>query len=330
VLNRIAPEYYMSAANWLGPFVVRKIALLVDKSIHCLIGLKNAMPLENSTAYVFPLNTVIEDDDAFSYFDCYLASLSNENARQVTDRINTNNLKALVDVDATLAERWYSLFINLDNHLVDAIYNVILSLADVLSEKEPDRTLQLLDRIQNNVPFRGDVSYKYPSVKMLALVTWAGEHCVGLDEKRFQRLDSAKTDVELSQEVNAALLKNRHELLSRYIEQKLSMVYPAAIARGLMVAGFSDQSDANDDTLQQYTNVGGFLGSVCEAAKYAYERNIWARHWFQLMNETTDPVDFWRYKVLFVKIADDRFYIWKDQYIPQGPCVKQFSHTYDS
>lgn len=55
---------------------------------------------------------------------------------------------------------------------------------------------------------------------------------------------------------------------------------------------------------------------------YAYERNIWAEHWFREMYKAEQPHDFWRYSVLFAKIIDGRFDVWETT---TGTCGEPFN-----
>lgn len=86
-----------------------------------------------------------------------------------------------------------------------------------------------------------------------------------------------------------------------------------------MVAGFSDQSEFNDEIIKRYEGSAGLIGSAQKAAKYTYERNVWARHWFEKMCQTDENTDFWCYAVLFSKICDGRFDVWRSNYAQKGP-----------
>ena len=83
------------------------------------------------------------------------------------------------------------------------------------------------------------------------------------------------------------------------------------IARALMVAGLSDQSDFNDEALARHRDTPGFIGRVQLAAMYAYERNIWSKQWFKQLCETQSSEVFWRFSVLLTKIVDGRYEVWR-------------------
>jgi hypothetical protein len=104
---------------------------------------------------------------------------------------------------------------------------------------------------------------------------------------------------------------------------------PAEISRSIMVTGFSDQCKFNDEILKRYEGSAGLLGSAQKAAKYAYERNVWARHWFEKMCQTDENTDFWRYAVLFLKIVDGRFAAWHSDYAQKGSSIQSFGPPVD-
>jgi hypothetical protein len=83
------------------------------------------------------------------------------------------------------------------------------------------------------------------------------------------------------------------------------------IARALMVAGLSDQSDFNDEVLARHRDMPGFIGRAQLAAMYAYERNIWSKQWFKQVRETQSSEDFWRFSILLTKIVDGRYEVWR-------------------
>jgi hypothetical protein len=151
-----------------------------------------------------------------------------------------------------------------------------------------------------------------------AMAIWAGGRSFALDEQRGIRLNHAKTDHDLSLEVLAGLINGQQEFLMQYINEKLMSDEPAEIARGIMVAGFSDANEFNSEVLSRYENSAGLIGLAYKAAKYAYERNCWARHWFEQMSKAVEPSDFWCSTVLFNKIIDGRFVVWVDEYPKVG------------
>ena len=133
-----------------------------------------------------------------------------------------------------------------------------------------------------------------------------------------ERLDLARNDHELATEVLAALLNREESTLRAFIRERLNKGEPEGIARALLVAGFSGQEDQNREVLGRHRDAKGFIGEAYKAAKYAHDRDGWARHWFEEMRKAGDPTEFWRYSVLFTKIVDGRFMIWSSEYERRG------------
>lgn len=82
--------------------------------------------------------------------------------------------------------------------------------------------------------------------------------------------------------------------------------------------------------LSQYSGSKGFIGSAVDAANFAYERNVWSRHWYKLMCETDSLEDFWRYGILLTKIVDGRFEIWEKNSDKKGSAISSFSSCFKS
>ena len=102
------------------------------------------------------------------------------------------------------------------------------------------------------------------------------------------------------------------------------MEAPAEKARALMVVGFSDHSECNDDVLKKYRGTPGFIGGVCDVAIGAYDRNKWGRHWYSKMCKASDPVEFWGSSVLFLKIVDGRYDLWSAEFEEKCRVMERF------
>ncbi|MGD9653479.1 MAG: hypothetical protein AB7V12_14035, partial [Candidatus Dadabacteria bacterium] len=121
-------------------------------------------------------------------------------------------------------------------------------------------------------------------------------------------------DYDLENVVLADYQFMKHVMLERYVDEKLATGEPSMIARALMVAGFSNKSSHAESVLEKYKNTVGFIGAACNAAMYAYERNVWAMHWFERMCQAKSAREFWCNSVLFTKVVDGRYSIWRSQY----------------
>ena len=148
------------------------------------------------------------------------------------------------------------------------------------------------------------------------------------DTVRLNRLDQALTDQDIAAEALAALKCGADSFLKSYVNRKLAMEEPYEQARGLMVAGFSDENEFNTDVLKRFEGVDGLIGQAHQAARYAYERNSWARHWCDQMYHASEPGEVWRYAILLQKIVDARYEVWSKKYFVEGSLYDQYAYSF--
>lgn len=334
-LNRIAPQLYGEAARILGGDAAREVARRIDASIRSAAGLSLDVAVLNieirdtggaepahyladekiapSANPVDALRRLSESNEAFeerqrrieAAFDAFKAELTKAKASIILDRLRFREFDVIVAADPKIAEGWYDLFIDLPTPRRAAIHNLGLLLAHALAESSADKAVRLFEALNEGEPLvRG--TFGRAGITLDALSIWSAKDHSALEAIRFDRLDKARNDNEIALEVLAAIESGREALLKAYIEARLQSDEPAAIARALMVAGLSPDSEFNRGVLARYKDVPGFIGRAAAAAMYAYERNIWSIHWREKMRTATEGEDFWRYAVLLEKIADGR------------------------
>ena len=204
------------------------------------------------------------------------------------------------------------LFLGPDSPDLPLVYNVALRTAYAISGDEPEKAKSLFEMLWKSKPGVG-IIYGPARLMLDQVALWKSAANSILDELRRAQLERAVTDHELAMEVLAAEQAGRHDILDAYIKDKCSSDTPAVVARGLMVAGFCDDREEPAHVLAAHAGRAGLIGEAHSAAEYAFERNRWARCWYQKMAETKDPVQYWVNKCLFAKIVDGRFYLWKRQ-----------------
>lgn len=355
-LNRISERIYGPAARMLNSDVVHEIALRIDTAIHNAVGLDAntiAPEIEFQANPISPLELgwfslsekppgpkdiskevghFQESDAEFElrheqYHEKFLqfkTTLTEAKARIILDYITPEEFVAIVHAAGELAIHWYELFMNIPDSKLPAVHNLILLLAHALMPNNQEKARELFLRVKDSEPLM-KLTYGKAGIQLDQMAIWAGIRNPVSDELRFERLDHAVNDHELFVEVLAALSNGKHELLSEYIESKLCREEPAEIARGIMVAGFSDCSESNCKVLKRYEGSAGLIGHALEAAKYAYERNVWARHWYDKMCGTEDNIQFWCHSVQFSKIVDARFEVWGTSFEEKGNSARLFS-----
>lgn len=354
-LNRISPRLYGRAAAMLDANTVREIARRIDASINHAAGLEAdllAPDIElrvGSSAYDRPgqfsvserpsetrgieevMSRFSESSEAFekrqrhahNAFIEFKTNLTRAKARIILNNIDLEDFAPVVETAEDFADRWHRLFMNIDNAKLRAVHNLVLLLAHALGRKAPGKAEELFRRVQDCKPMVR-FTFGAAGIQLDAMAIWAGVRTPILDDLRFARLDQVGTDHDLALEVLAALLDSQQELLAAYIETKLRKEEPSEISRGIMVAGFSDQNEVNDEILKRYEGSAGLVGSAYKAAKYAYDRNVWARLWFEKMCQTDENTDFWCYATLFSKVVDGRFSVWHSNYARKGSSIQSF------
>ena len=359
-LDRMSSRHYGWAARWLGSTVAQEVARRIDFSISAALGVhvENTLPdveyrcrhekRPNSFPYrvteregqsdvvAEPWKRRLPSDEEFEEqerrrheaFETFRKKLDQANAGILVDDIAKEEFEAIVDADPEAADRWYRSFSGLGEGARQAVHNLVLMVAYVLRERRPKRTVTLLRSVYGDVgPIRFTVGRA--RVPLEAVIAWSAAGSGAGREWCHERLNMARNDHELATEVLAALSSRREAVLNEFIRERLDKGEPEGIARALLVAGFSSQQDRNKDVLYCYRDAKGFIGEAYRAAKYAHDRDGWARYWFEEMCKTDRPPEFWRYSVLLTKIVDGRFTIWGSDYTRQGEPMRLFGPSVD-
>ena len=359
-IDRISARQYGRAAAMLDVDAVHDIAHRFNVSINQAVGLDADLVAPDIELQVHPsapfepskfsvserlseakdikgaMKRLSESNEAFEQrqrrnYDAFLefkANLTQAKARIIIDHLSLEEFTTVVATAEELADHWHGLFMSIAETKLPAVHNLVLLLAHALGRKAPSKAEELFRRVKDSKPLVR-FTFGRAGVQLDAMATWAGVRNPILNNLRFARLDRVGTDHDLSLEVLTALLNGQQELLTAYIEAKLLKEEPAEISRGIMVAGFSDQSEFNDEILKRYEGSAGLIASAQKAAKYAYERNVWARNWFEKMCQTDEKTDFWRYAVLFLKIVDGRFAVWRSNYAQKSGPIQSFGPAVD-
>ena len=251
-------------------------------------------------------------------FDKFRKELTSAQAMIILERFRLKDFKALVEADKDIALKWYDQLMPLSGTKTRLAYNLIVSLAySFMGCKEEEKGLALFRKVRFQAPVI-HFTYGRAQVELDAMALWSAPENTALKTILVNRLDGALNDHALALEVLAAEWNGKSSLIEQYIRDKLSRAESSEITRGIMVAGFSDSDSFDDLVSRQYAESAGFIRQAYEAAKYAYERNRWARHWYKMMCDTVEATDFWRYSQLLTKIVDGRFEIWRNEVEEKG------------
>ena len=341
-LERIAPQFYGQAAKKLsadagkdiagriGASILRATNLTIDDAIP---DIEIVVPREDrNEPTMYRASEKLSDSDdplkawqrfseseealqerhtrLIKAFKVFKGKLTQAKAQIILDSLRIDEFDAIAAADWKLAERWYEMFIDLPGTKLVAVHSLGYLLAHALSASNPAKAASLFTLLGGSQPLVR-ITYGDAGISLDAMAIWSAADDPQLDTLRFSCLDRSENDHELAIEVLAALRNSRDSVLQNYIEKRLGTGEPAKIARALMVAGLSVRSAFKDEVLARYRDTAGFIRRTHAAAMYAYERNIWAEHWFRQMYETKKTEDFWRYSILFTKIVDGRFDVWQ-------------------
>lgn len=259
-------------------------------------------------------------------FEAFKSQLTIESTRILLDEVSLDAFAILAANAADLAQDWYSLFMNTSDEAIPVLHNLMVVLASALSSSHPEQAKELRQKASRCQPFVR-IYYGETKLNLEMLAIWYGPNTGVQNRERFRRLDHAESDHQISLEVLGALVHGKQDLLNDYIADRISRPEPTYVARGLMVAGFSDENPYAGEILSRYEGASGFIGKAHQAALYAYQRNTWARTWFARMCGTDDPKIFWQSGILLRKIVDGRFAVWHSTFERKGFAIKHFGRS---
>ena len=355
-LERMSSQHYGWTARRLGSEAAQEVARRIDAAIRVAVGVEVEDTLPDveyrcrqeerpdsfpytvteregqSDVAVEPCRRGRRSEEEFEEQErrrheavkLFRMKLDKRNAGILVDDIGTEEFKAVVEADPEAAERWYRLFLGLSEDTRWAVHNLVVLLAYALREGSPGRAVRLLRLVwRESGPVRFTVGRA--RIPLEGAIAWSAAGSDAGREWCHERLDMARNDYELATEVLAGLSSGGEAVLTDFIGERLEGGEPEGMARALMVAGFSDQGEYTAEVLRSYEDAKGFIGEACKAAKYAHDRDRWARHWFKEMCRAELPAQFWRYSVLFAKIVDGRFAIWGSEYERRGEPMALFA-----
>lgn len=130
------------------------------------------------------------------------------------------------------------------------------------------------------------------------------------------RLESCNSDVELMKMTIAAQQGHACDWLDSYIETKLNSSAPFDFSIAVTILGFLETDDA-------FTRLSQLKGEqpntwkkeIVNISLNRWQRNSWAKQWFDRFMNTNDRVMAWSYFRLFLRCVDSRFWLWKDEFI---------------
>jgi len=246
-----------------------------------------------------------------------------EYARDIIQSFKTYSFNAAFEYDATASIRWCKTLKSIHTSKLIWLKKFIIKLSEVIAKTNPKGANLLLEKVGKSDPYFNH-AYQGTGLHIEAVADWRVCISKKLTRKQADSLNKAVSNYELAQSTLAALIIGRKSSIQNYVSDKILSNIPSEIAKGIMVAGLSDLSEFNSNALKTHQHTQGIVGNAYEAAIYAYNRNKWARHWYSQMCKTNSNEDFWRFSVLFLKVIDSRFEVWRSEYQLSGKPIKYF------
>ena len=320
VISHLLLASFKSCVDFIVPFLPPEIEeddIAGDDPMPILRSLAN---LNKAVSHEEVFRSLSETPDEFASrqetawasFEEFEALVKGDGASLITENVGFEAINIMVENRLSDAVNCAKILLNLDdNYRYYSILNFGLHLSRALSKHEPKLAGELFSKLANR---RGIVSIVVgtASYSLESKSIWESADSRGLDKLRSLRLDLAPDDHTLSQEVVAAILAGKQLFLEQYVSERIGRAEPAQIGRALMVIGFGEPSEYAIEIIEKHKDAGGFVGQAAKASRYAYDRNVWAQHWHEIMCRATSKTEFWATSVLLLKIVDGRIDVWCD------------------
>jgi hypothetical protein len=130
------------------------------------------------------------------------------------------------------------------------------------------------------------------------------------------QFDSCNSDLEFMKMTIAAQQGHALNWLNSYIETKLNSSAPFDFSIAVTILGFLETDDAFtclSQLKEQQPNT--WRKKIINISLNRWQRNSWAKQWFDRFMNTNDRVMAWSYFRLFLRCVDSRFWLWKDEFI---------------
>lgn len=344
VLSRIEKQLCAAAALHLSGRVAEEAALIMDAAFKKAAGLSQELvapdlefshgsrveramprfrispPPQTSESLIEALASASESTDDFekrqegalTQFSAFKQILSKNDAHLVLESTSIGEMKALLVAQPSLLADWTQVILHYPAANLNALHNFGVTLAEAIMDEKPALAQELLQRLSQASPYARQM-YLGRQVELPSHAIWNAPEEAGLREMQYARLDAATNDYEIAAEVLAALDAGRADTLERYISDRIDSGLPSRVARALTASGFSLPSAFNEATLRRFDKNHGMLGTASLAAHNAYERHVWAEHWYGEMLNAEGQESLWRATQLFRECVDARFEVLREK-----------------
>jgi len=275
------------------------------------------------------LNETVEEfnrkqQEAQQAYTVFRNSITEFDARILLDDIGRRTVRNIFAVDEGLVKSWGDMLLDEHYSNLSGFKNIALYVAEAIAGREPEKAIELFKRSKSLRSFTS-FSSGLSKLPLHLSCLWNASDSEELKNYRAECLRVMSNDDELAEAVLAAQLAGKTTELLEFINSEFQINQPTRQARAITLTGFLDESSKADELLSGMSKRRGLPGRAYENARYAYERNIWARHWFKELAASNNQEEFWRHGVLLCKVVDGRIDLWRDEF-EFSDVAKKFTH----
>lgn len=251
-----------------------------------------------------------EQDRKRQAAEAYISKLEERDAARLVDPVYVEGFAAIASGAPDAFETIVTLLFRATDRQMRSLASMAACAAIVLSRVgQLDRAADLFERFGQVKP-EVNLIIGPAELPFCRLALWLADDSPRIAQLRKSRLRSLPNDAELFTEVLCAINAGKTAEVVEYAEALMATEHTGDMARALILVGFCDANAVSPILLNDSRCALGFLAEVVATARAAYERNIWARHWYEAACTTQESVAFWRNCALMIRAADGRFISW--------------------
>lgn len=245
------------------------------------------------------------------------------NSELLICNVEPKDFKNIISSDLDFSIAIAKDLLELEEKKRSSIHNIALMLAYSLAENSPKISERLFELTSNNNPLI-EINYFMSSFSLKSLVIWECPDLPFVNKLRLERFLEMSCDEQIASEVIAALSSGKLDIIKSIIADLVKSPQPTRVALGITISGFSSKDSVIKSVIDRYKDYNGLIGKAYGAAVYAYERNLWAMHWYEKMCSSQSKTEFWPALVLLSKVVDSRFVLWRANYPNKEGLEKRF------
>jgi len=244
-------------------------------------------------------------------FDRFSCELTTAKAELVLSDLTFDGILAIVGKDADRDARWLSMLTAASDRKVSQLHHFALQVAVAMAGHGNQSAADFATRVLALEPTIRRVTDAAKIPAALSIL-WSCANSQPVEAIRKRLLRNPQSDSDIARQVFAALLCGHGKRLEGYTEELLALQRPYETALAITISGYCDESAHAAEVLSRFKHAKGFIGTACAAAQDSYDRNKWAKNWYAEMRSSQRTKDFWKASVLFMKVVDGRFDVWRD------------------